>query len=163
MSKTDVISRTLSDLSEPICARIGVELVEVRLVTEHGEKIARIIIDRERTDGLPGSSVTLDDCQSLSRSLGTVLDEQPDLVPGQFRLEVSSPGLERPLVKAADFVRFAGREVKIKTYEPIEKQRTFEGKLLGIDGDHVQIECSGRVKLVPLEGIAKANLVHRFS
>jgi len=162
MSKIDVIAHALSDLAEPICARIGVELVEVRLLTEHGEKLARIVIDRERSDGLPGSSVTLDDCQELSRSLGVILDEQPDLVPGAFRLEVSSPGLERPLVKQADFERFAGREAKIKTYEPIEKQRTFEGKLLGVEAAHVRIECSGRVRLVPLEGIAKANLVHRF-
>ena len=139
------------------------ELVAVRLVTELGEKIARIVIDRERADGLPGSPVTPDDCQSLSRGLGTILHEQPGLVPGTFRLEVSSPGLERPLVKPADFERFAGREAKVKTYEPIEKQRTFQGKLLGLEGSSVRIESSGRVVLVPLDGIAKANLVHRFS
>ena len=133
------------------------------LAARWGEKVARITIDRERSDGLPGSSVSLDDCQSVSRALGAVLDEQPELVPGAFRLEVSSPGLERPLVKSADFERFAGREAKIKTFEPIEKQRTFQGELLGVDDGVVRIESQGRVVLVPLAGIAKANLVHRFS
>lgn len=163
MSKTETIVRTLTELAEPACARVGVELVVIRLATENGEKVARIIIDRERTDGLPGSAISLEDCQSVSRDIGHVLDEQPDLVPGAFRLEVSSPGLERPLVKVEDYERFAGREVRIKTFEPIEKQRSFEGKLLGITDGSVRIESQGRVVLVPLSGVAKAHLVHRFS
>lgn len=162
MSRNDVIAHALSELATPICARHGVELVDVRLVTEHGEHVARIVIDRERSDGLPGSAVSLEDCQGVSRDLSARLDEDPELVPGAYRLEVSSPGVERPLVRLADFDRFAGREAKIKTFKPIDGRRTFDGRLLGTDGANVRIDCAGTTVVVPHDEIAKAHLVHRF-
>lgn len=162
MSRTDVIAHTLTELAAPICARHGVELVDVRLVTEHGEHVARIVIDRERADGLPGSAVSLEDCQGVSRDLSAKIDEDPEVVPGAFRLEVSSPGLERPLVRLADYDRFVGREAKIKVFKPINGQRTFDGVLLGTDGADVRIDCAGTTVVVPHGEITKAHLVHRF-
>ncbi len=162
MSRTDVIARTLSDLAAPICAKQGVELVEVRLVTERGEHVARVVIDRERTDGLPGSAICLDDCQNVNRELSARVDELPDLFPGAFRLEVSSPGVERPLVRLADFDRFVGREAKIKTYQQLDGRKVFDGLLLGTDGANVRIDCAGTTLVVPHDAIAKAHLVHRF-
>lgn len=162
MSRTHVIAKALSELATPICNEQGVELVDVRMVTENGEHIARIVIDRERTDGLPGSGVSLEDCQAVSRDLSRLLDEDPELVPGAFRLEVGSPGVERPLVRPGDFDRFAGRDAKIKLFSPLEGRKTFEGRLLGTDGANVRIDCAGSTIVVPLDGIAKANLVHRF-
>lgn len=162
MSRTNVIARALSELAAPLCARQGVELVDVRLATENGEHVVRIVIDRERTDGLPGSGVFLEDCQNLSRELSAKLDEGADVIPGAYRLEVSSPGVERPLVRLADFDRFVGREAKIKVFEPIDGRRTFDGILLGTDGANVRIDCAGTTVVVPHDGIAKAHLVHRF-
>ena len=82
---------------------------------------------------------------------------------GAFRLEVSSPGLERPLVKLADFERFAGREVKLKTRTPIDKQRRFRGMLRGVVDERVELDENGKVVRIPHEDIAQANLVYRFS
>ena len=91
-----------------------------------------------------------------------ILDVE-DLVPGpHYILEVSSPGLDRKLTKAAEFERFAGRLARISTTEPVENQKFFEGRLAGFADGKVQIEVKGRVIALPMEGIRKANLVVEF-
>ncbi len=154
----------LESLVEPICTAHGVELVELRVLAEHGASVVRILIDRERGDGRPGSAVTIDDCTDVSRAVSNALDGRDDEMPGNYRLEVSSPGVERPLVKLADFARFAGSEVKVKTREPVLEKKHFEGRLLGVEGESVKLETrDGQTYVIPHEVIAKAHLVYRFS
>ncbi len=154
----------LEQLIEPICHAHGVELVDVRYLREPRGAVIRVIIDREVPGVEVGSGVSLEDCTGVSRDVSTSLDVHQDLLPSSsFRLEVSSPGLERPLVKLADFERFSGREVKLKTQTPIERQRRFRGKLLRVVDKSIELDQDGKVLLIPHAEIAQANLVYRFS
>ncbi len=158
------LERSLEQLIDPICRAHGVELVDVRYLREPGGAVIRVIIDREVPGLEVGSGVSLEDCTAVSRDASSALDVHQDLMPsGAYRLEVSSPGLERPLVKLSDFERFAGREVKLKTRTPIEKQRRFRGMLRGVVDERVELDENGKVVRIPHEDIAQANLVYRFS
>jgi ribosome maturation factor RimP len=143
-----------------------VELVDLRCLREPAGMVIRVIIDREVPGVEVGSGVSLEDCTGVSRDVSTTLDVHEDLIPsalGAYRLEVSSPGLERPLVKLADFERFSGREVNVRTQTPIEQQRRFRGKLLRVVGQSIELDQDGKVLLIPHGDIAQANLVYRFS
>jgi ribosome maturation factor RimP len=151
---------------EPVCRAHALELVQVALVTEHGEAVLRVVIDRPGSEGGPGLGVSLADCQAVSRDLGPALDVH-DVVQGRYRLEVSSPGLDRPLVKLRDFERFAGREIRVQVRTPVPdgrggERRNFRGKLLGIDGEKVRVEVDGSELQLPHAEIARANVVHKF-
>lgn len=151
---------------EPVCRAHGVELVQVALVTEHGQAVLRVLIDRLGSENDPSLGVTVADCQSVSRDLAPALDVH-DPVPGRYRLEVSSPGLDRPLVKLADFDRFAGREIKLSVRTPLPdgrggERRNFRGQLLGIDGAKVRIEVEGRELALSHAEITRANVVYKF-
>lgn len=166
---TEQLGKTLVELIDPICCAHGVELVDVRYQRERGGAVIRVIIDR----GVPGqdvpgqgdgSGVSLDDCTGVSRDVSTTLEVHDDvLLLGAYRLEVSSPGLERPLVKLADFERFSGREIKVRTRTAIERQRRFHGRLLGVVNRAIELDQDGTVLLIPHDDIAQANLVYRFS
>ena len=158
------LEKTLEQLINPICLAHGVELVDVRYLREPGGAVIRVIIDREVADLEVGSGVSLEDCTAVSRDVSTVLDLHEEQLPsGAYRLEVSSPGLERPLVKLADFERFSGREVKVRTRTAIEKQRRFSGTLRGVVDHSIELDQDGRVILIPHEDIAQAHLVYRFA
>jgi ribosome maturation factor RimP len=158
------LESSLEQLIDPICRAHGVELVDVRYQREPGGAVIRVIIDREVPGLEVGSGVSLEDCTAVSRDASTALDVHDDILPsGAYRLEVGSPGLERPLVKLADFERFAGREIKVRTRTAIDKQRRFRGTLRGVAGQSVELEESGKVIRIPHEDIAQANLVYRFS
>ncbi|MFW6067933.1 MAG: ribosome maturation factor RimP [Myxococcota bacterium] len=156
--------RAIEDLAEPICRAHGVELVDVQLKGGRGGAVVRVIIDRDRPDGgdVPGSGVTIDDCTSVSRDLSSALDVHGELVPGSYNLEVSSPGVERPLVKHRDYERFAGREVRVQTRLRIGERKKFQGRLLEVADDHIQIDQDGTPVRIPFESISRANLVYRF-
>ncbi|HET6416338.1 MAG TPA: ribosome maturation factor RimP [Polyangiales bacterium] len=161
---TEHLVQALERLIDPICRAHGVELVDVRYLREPKGAVIRIVIDREVPGLEIGSGVSLEDCTGVSRDVSTSLDVHEDLLPsGAFRLEVSSPGLERPLVKLSDFERFAGREVKLRTQTPIRDQRRFRGKLVRVVEQSIELEQDGEVLLIPHEEIAQANLVYRFS
>lgn len=162
MPQPDTVISLVESLAAPLCAAQGVEFVDARMLTEGGERVLRVVIDRERTDGRPGSDIFVEDCQRVSRALGELLEAREDELPPAFRLEVSSPGVERPLVRLADYERFAGRDAVLRTVRPVDERKKFEGKLLGVADRNVRIECSGRVHLVPHEAVGKANLVVRF-
>lgn len=156
----------IEQIVEPVCRAHGVELVQVARVTERGGAVLRVLIDREGSEVSPGRGVTLKDCQAVSRDLNTALDVH-DPIGGKYRLEVSSPGVDRPLVKLRDFERFAGRDVKIKLRFARPdgrggKQKSFSGKLLGVDGEVVRLESKGDELQLPFTEIARANVVHRF-
>jgi len=147
----------------PILADLGMELVELEYQREGREWVVRIFLDKV-------GGVNLDDCASVSREVGTVLEVE-DVVPEGYRLEVSSPGLDRPLKKAADYQRFIGELAKIKTFEKMDpdgrgqERKTFVGRLLGFEGGRVrilQLDKKGGEVSFDIEEIAKANLEPEF-
>ena len=145
----------------PVCQAHGLDLVDVRFTSEHG-LVLQVLIERP---GQPAgqSGVSLGDCQTISRDLSTVLDVEDEALPSsRYRLEVSSPGVERPLVSPRDFERFTGREVTLRTSRPVAGRRRVQGVLRGIDGDIVKLSVGEEELTVPLSEIAKANLVYRF-
>lgn len=144
----------ISSLVEPLLQREGYELVAVEILGSGPSTILRLYIDK------PGG-VTLDDCATVSEAVSAMMDVD-DPIESAYELEVSSPGVDRPLRKPADYERFAGQKVKIKTFGPIEgtdNRKMFPGVLKGIAGDKVSVEVDGTVFEVPLDLIAKANLV----
>jgi ribosome maturation factor RimP len=138
------------EVVEPILESQGFELVDLEYQRESQGWVLRIYLDRE-------GGVSLDDCAGVSHEVGAVL-EVKDLIPSAYILEVSSPGLTRPLKKPEDFNKFRNQMVKIKLYEPLEGRRNFKGTLLGLEGDRVRVEVEQRVYEIPLQRIAKANL-----
>jgi ribosome maturation factor RimP len=159
MVKTDVVGR-VTELAAPLAASLNLELVEVEYRQEGHQMVLRLFIDRE-------GGVTLDDCASVSRELAEILDVE-DFIQGLYNLEVSSPGINRPLKKAADYERFTGRLVKIRTFEPLaddagNKRKTFVGLLVGLEDEVVRLKLTeGQTAGIPLEKVAKANLEFEF-
>lgn len=146
----EVVSRVRA-LAQPILDEDGLELVEVEFRREAQGWILRLYLDR------PGG-VTLGDCQRVSEQLGDHLDVE-DLIDHPYALEVSSAGLDRPLARDADFVRFAGKPARITTHEPIQGQRNFRGRLAGMAGEAVLLDLpDGRRASIPRGQIAKARL-----
>ena len=155
------------NIAERVAASSGLELVEVEFLGSGKARMLRIFIDK--TGG-----VTHQDCESISREVGTILDME-DAVPGDsYLLEVSSPGLDRKLTKAADFVRFKGSLIKVTTYEPVEGNRSFRGRLEDFADGRVtiELEAAGKKKskkkqekvagskvTIEFKNVAKANLV----
>jgi len=139
-------------VARPLAEAEGLELVAVEYQREAGGWVLRVYLDT------PGG-VTLEDCQRVSEQLGDLLDVE-DLVDHAYTLEVSSPGLDRPLVAEADFARFAGRTIRLQTEAPVEGQRRFRGRLLGIAGGTVRLEVDGgRQVAIPHAAIERARLV----
>lgn len=163
----------LRSVIEPICRAHGVALVDARMTTERGA-VLRVLIERpsEATTASPDTSdtqsgVSLADCQNVSRDLSTALDVAEGVAPaGAYRLEVSSPGIERPLITSQDFTRFAGREVRVQAIRPIAGRRRFHGVLQGLAAERspetVRVQQDGETFEIPLADITKANLVYRF-
>ncbi len=140
---------------ERVAVREGLELVHWEPVGPRNNFVLRIYIDK------PGG-VTHGDCETVSNQVGTLLDVE-DLIPNRYVLEVSSPGIERGLYKPADYERFLGSRVKVKTSQPIDGQRNFRGKLIGLVGDIVSLEADGRGQMeIPYEQIVKANIEYEF-
>jgi ribosome maturation factor RimP len=152
----------LRQVIEPICAAHGLSLVDARFSNEHGF-VLKVLIERPGADAKSGAQVSLEDCQHVSRDLSTALDEAEGVAPqGAYRLEVGSPGLDRPLFSLSDFARFAGETVRVHTYGKVAGRRRFSGKLLGVDGELVKLEQDGELITLQHDEIAKANLVYRF-
>ncbi len=148
------VASVVTDLALPLAEQLNLELVDVEYTKEAGRYYLRVFIDK------PGG-VTLDDCQALSERLDVLLDEK-DPIPNAYVLEVSSPGIERPLKKAQDFRRFAGRLARIKTFAPIEGRKQFIGRLLGASDQEVRLQIDDQVVAIALERIASARLVAEF-
>lgn len=145
-------------LLEPIVSRDGFELVEVEWLREGGSWVLRIFVDR------PGG-VTLDHCQELSATVSAVLDVE-DIIEPAYHLEVSSPGVERPLRKPEHFQRFAGERAHLKAFGPVDTglgpRKTWAGILKGFRDGAVEIEVDGRLHRVPHDRIARAHLEYDF-
>ncbi|HSB70792.1 MAG TPA: ribosome maturation factor RimP [Candidatus Methylomirabilis sp.] len=147
---TEVVGR-VRDLAQPILTDLGLELIQVEFRREAQGWVLRLYMDR------PGG-VTLQDCQRVSEELGDHLDVE-DLVDHPYHLEVSSPGLDRPLTRDADFLAFAGKAVRVTTSEAVEGQRNFRGRLAGLAEGAVLLDLpDGRRVAIPRGLIARARL-----
>ncbi len=154
--RRDVETR-VRDLGTPLLVNEGLELLEVEYLREREGWVLRLYIDKE-------GGVGLEDCEQASRTVETVLEVE-DVVPTEYRLEVSSPGLNRPLSKIAHFERVKGKQIKVKTYGPIgdPPRKNFTGRLKAVEPDAVQVEVEGAGEFrIPLKDIAKANLEFEF-
>lgn len=136
MSKREVYEQKTEEILLPIVEEYGFELVDVEYVKEGGTWYLRTYIDKE-------GGISIDDCEKVSRRLSDVLDEK-DYIDDTYIMEVSSPGLGRPLKKEKDFKRSLGKEVDIRTYRMIDKQKEFTGILKDYDKDTVTIELDDK-------------------
>ncbi len=137
---------------EPILGALGFELVDLRFLTEHGRRILRLFVDRE-------GGISVGDCQRVSREIETVLEVE-GVVRERYDLEVSSPGLDRPLTKEEDFRRFIGRQAFLKTREAIEGRRHYKGVLKGLEEGNVVMEIDKKDYRIPLGLVERAHLVY---
>jgi ribosome maturation factor RimP len=145
----------IGKIIERVAVREGLELVHWEAVGPRNNFVLRIYIDK------PGG-VSHGDCETVSNQVGTLLDVE-DLISNRYVLEVSSPGIERGLYKPADYERFAGSRIKVKISQPMDGQRNFRGKLIGLVGNNVSLDADGRGQLeIPYENIVKANIEYEF-
>lgn len=144
----------LAEIIAPVLAPMGFDLVLARLIG--GAARPHLQVMAERTEG---GAMTIEDCATISRALDGVLD-QADLLPGGWRLEVSSPGIDRPLVRSKDWARAVGRLVRVELAHPLEGRRRFSGVLLGAEEAAARLRLeNGREALVPFASIRRARLV----
>ena len=150
----DVLRDTLWALGEKACDLFGLSLIEVEVNRGRGRLLVRYFIDRE-------GGVTVEDCARVSQAVGRFLDAK-DPIDGPYTLEVSSPGLERPLRKETDFQLFAGKDVLVRTETPIEGETSFSGKLVGIsDGLVIVTGPDDKEYRIPHQTIKRARLIYR--
>jgi len=145
-----------------VAAGYGLEIFDVQYRREGAGMVLRVQIDRPGPAASAEESVSVEDCANVSRDLSAIFDVE-DVVPTSYTLEVSSPGLDRPLRRADDYARFAGRRAKLVMREPIDGQSFFKGTLGGVDASDVLIDGEdGRRHRVPLSVITRANLEVEF-
>jgi ribosome maturation factor RimP len=151
------------DAAARVAASYGLDIFEVELRREAGQQVLRVVLDRPGPNRTADESVSLDDCARVSEELSALLDVE-DIVPAdRYTLEVSSPGLDRPLRHADDYRRFAGRRAKIVLSAPVARQTAFAGRVLGIEGDDVLFESEGGKQVnLPLRLITRARLDVEF-
>jgi ribosome maturation factor RimP len=142
---------SITALAEQVAASMGMEVVLVE-IKGGGRSVVRVYIDQ-------AGGVSVDDCERFSKRFSVLLDVE-DCIPFSYVLEVSSPGLDRPLVREADFQRFTGKQVKVRTSQPLQGQRNFRGRILGASGGNIRLELSpGQQVEMALSQIERANLV----
>jgi ribosome maturation factor RimP len=146
----------LWNLAEPYVQDAGFELIEAQSGREATGWVVRLFIDRPNESGQ--ALLSHADCERVSRDLSAALDVA-DLIPHAYQLEVSSPGLDRPLRRERDFARFAGQSARLRLAEGVEGRRNFSGTLRGAKDGLLEIECDGRSYKLPIDQVAKANLV----
>ncbi len=144
----------LREMLEPGVRALGFELVDVEFSRVGDRNLLRVYIDR------PGG-ITVDDCAAVSRQVSALLDVE-DPIPEAYVLEVSSPGLDRPLVRREDYERFAGETVKLRMTEAVLGRRNFKGVLVGVEGDTVLVDVDAERYRLPIRDIERARLVPRW-
>lgn len=145
-------NRQVAELIEPTLSDMGFELVRVLL---HGGQRPTLQVMAERADRAP---MSVEHCAEISRAVSAILDVA-DPIAGAYRLEVTSPGLDRPLTRRADFERFRGFEARVETDLPIAGQRRFRGRLLGVVDDQLRLQLAEGEQAIPCAGIKKAKLI----
>jgi len=140
----------------------GLDVWDVQSRREANGHVVRIFIDRPGPAATPEDSVSIEDCEQVNREISTILDVE-DPLPFAYTLEVSSPGLDRPIRGAEDYRRFAGRLAKVVVSEAVDNQKAFEGRLRGLEAEDVLLEApNGRMHRLPLRLITKARLEVEF-
>jgi ribosome maturation factor RimP len=160
------LSRDVVEQVRTVAARVaasyGLDIFDVQFRREAAGMVLRVQIDRPGPASTAEDSVSVEDCAAISRDLSAVLDVE-DIVPTAYTLEVSSPGLDRPLRSADDFRRFVGRRAKLVMREAVDGQRFFKGRLGGVEDGRVVIDTEDRRRhLVPIGIITRANLEVEF-
>jgi len=152
------VAERARQLLEPVLARDGFELVEVEWQREGGAWVLRLYVDKQ-------GGIGVDDCHAASRLVETILDVE-DFIEPAYSLEVSSPGVERPLRKPEHFRRFAGEHAQVKSFGPVDAghgpRKSWTGVLRGFQDGAVEMEVDGALHRIPLDRIAKAHLQYDF-
>jgi ribosome maturation factor RimP len=148
-----ILSEQIAKLIGPIADELGYELVRVQV--QGGARRATLQIMAERRDRM---AMLVEDCAQLSRAISALLDEA-DPIAGEYTLEVSSPGIDRPLMKPADYERFLGHEAKIEMTAAVDGRKRFQGILAMLDGDAVVMDCDGATVTLPLAQVKSAKLI----
>jgi ribosome maturation factor RimP len=149
-------------IAERVAASRGLEIWEIQSRREANGHVVRVFIDRPGPSATPEDSVSIEDCEHVNREMSTILDVD-DPLPFAYTLEVSSPGLDRPLRNANDYRRFAGRLAKLVVSEAVDNQKAFEGRLRGVEEDAVLLEApNGRMHRLPLRLIKRGRLDVEF-
>jgi ribosome maturation factor RimP len=160
------------EIADRVAGSSGLEVIEVEFLGGGKARMLRVFLDKLAAGNDPMAGVTHEDCANFSREFGTILDVE-DVMPGSYTLEVSSPGLDRRLVKAADFARFTGSRIKLMTREPVNNSRHFEGRLEGFENGRLKLDLSvashksrkkmgaaaGQTIEIEFANVEKANLV----
>lgn len=157
MGRKEEIIERVRRVAAPVIANEGLELIEVELVGSIGRPTLRLYIDK-------AGGVTLEDCSSISRTVSAALDVE-DPIEGTYELEVSSPGLDRPLRTPEHFEKYKGEKVRVKTFGPLpelENRKTFVGTLEGFADGKVVVNVDGKVFQVPHDKVSKANVEPTF-
>ena len=151
-----VLSRqqVLSDLIEPVVKALGCELWGMEYLAQGKHTLLRVYIDKK-------SGVNLEDCEQVSRQISSLMDVE-DPIAGKYTLEVSSPGVDRPLYVLAHFERFIGSQVAIKLNRAFEQKKKLQGLLTAVDGDEIILRVDNNEYLLPIELIDRANIVPQF-
>ncbi len=150
------LENRVAELAEQLAASVQMEVVLLEIKGDGNSSIIRVFIDK------PGG-VSLEDCGRFSKKFSVVLDVE-DLIPFSYTLEISSPGVNRPLVKESDFQRFCGKDARIRMRRPLEGQKNFRGKIVGVTEGRLELEVvSGKQIEITLIDIEKANLIGDLS
>ena len=150
-----VADSKLRQLLQPVVESLGFELWGLELQAGGKTKLLRLYIDRAE------EGVGIEDCEKVSRQSSAILDVE-DAINGEYILEVSSPGMDRPLYELAQYERYIGEDISLRLRFPYEGRRNFKGRLSAIDGDEIVLVVTDHEFLFPVEGIEKANVVPRF-
>lgn len=153
MNKREIL-KTIAKVSETIAEELGLELVDLEFVKEFGSNFLRIYIDK------PGG-ISLDDCQEVSEKVSEFLDEK-DPIKDHYYLEVSSPGLDRPLKNDKDLKRNMGEEIEISLYQNLDGKKKYDGHLIGFDDENLEIESNNNKIVLPRELISLIKLKVNF-
>ena len=149
----------LWELFEPVVAGMGFDLIEIEHFPNPKHGVLRLYIDKP--EGSDSAAVVIEDCSAVSRQISALIDVE-DPIRGQFNLEVSSPGLDRPLRRLKDFQRFTGSLVKLKTVMPLQGQRNFSGRLREASEEVVVLETDAEEISLPMSAIEKARIVPEY-
>ncbi|HBP0039329.1 TPA: ribosome maturation factor RimP [Pseudomonas aeruginosa] len=144
----------LQALLAPVVEALGYECWGVEFISQGRHSVLRVYIDRPE-------GILIDDCEAVSRQVSGILDVE-DLISGEYTLEVSSPGMDRPLFTLEQFAKHAGEQVKIRLRSPYEGRRNYQGILRGVEEQDVVVLVDDHEYLLPIDSIDKANIIPRF-
>ena len=148
----NLAAEQIAELIRPSLEAMGFDLVRVQLTGSQAQQL-QVMAERQDEAGM-----TVEDCAEISRMLSALLDVE-DPIPGEYTLEVSSPGIDRPLTRLKDFDRFAGLDAKVEMRLPVDGRRRFKGRLEGTEGDAVRLSCDAGPATLPFADIVKAKLI----